>query len=446
MIMPSTRTQASKESVSSQVETMAEESDVVVIGGGAVGVCTAYYLARKGCRVTLIEKGEICSGCSYGNACMIVPSHAMPVPAPGVIGKSLKWMLKEDSPLLIRPRLDWRLLSWLLQFAAFCRRGPMERAIPVLRDLGRASLLLFRELAASEDLDFDFEQRGLMSVFSTDAGLEEGREEAEIMARHDLELEVLTGDQARELEPALNRRVVGALYSAEDAHGNSHRFVTGLGEALPKHGVKVRTGTEVTGWLLEGGRPAGVRTDRGDFRAREIVLATGSWTPLLAGELGVRVPVQAGKGYSLTMDRPVASPKIPLIHAERKVAVTPIGDRLRFAGTMEFAGIDLSLNPTRTEAIRRGALEVMSGSDSPANVERWCGLRPCTPDGLPIIDRLPRHPNLYLSTGHAMLGYTHGPISGKLMAEMVCGEPLSLPLEPLRLGRFWSRWRVKSGE
>lgn len=415
---------------------MAEESDVLVIGGGSVGVCTAYYLAQKGCGVTLIEKGEICSGCSYGNACMIVPSHAMPVPAPGVLGKSLMWMLQEDSPLLIRPRVDWQLFSWLLRFAASCRRGPMERAIPVLRDLGRASLHLFRELAASEDLSFDFEQRGLMSVYSTAAGLEEGREEAEIMARHDLDLEVLTGDQARELEPALNHRVVGALYSAEDAHGNSHRFVTGLGEALPRHGVNVRTGTEVKGWLLERGRPVGVRTGRGDFRAREIVLATGSWTPLLAGELGVRVPVQAGKGYSLTMDRPATSPGIPFIHAERKVGVTPIGDRLRFAGTMEFAGIDLSLNPRRTEAIRRGALEVISGVDNPGNVERWCGLRPCTPDGLPIIDRFPRHPNLYLSTGHAMLGYTHGPISGKLMAEMVCGEPLSLPLEPLRLGRF----------
>ena len=336
---------------------MAEESDVLVIGGGAVGVCTAYYLARKGCRVTLIEKGEICSGCSYGNACMIVPSHAMPVPAPGVIGKSLKWMLKEDSPLLIRPRVDWQLLSWLLQFAASCRRRPMERAIPVLRDLGRASLLLFRELAATEGLSFDFEQRGLMSVYTTDAGMEEGREEAEIMARHDLDLQVLSGDQARELEPALNRRVMGALYSAEDAHGDSHRFVTGLGETLGRHGVAVRTGTEVTGWLLEGGRPAGVRTEQGEFRARDIVLAMGSWTPLLAREVGVRVPVQAGKGYSLTMDRPALSPKIPLIHAERKVAVTPIGNRLRFAGTMEFAGIDLSLNPTRTEAIRRGALE-----------------------------------------------------------------------------------------
>lgn len=415
---------------------MVEETDVLVIGGGSIGVCTAYYLSQKGCRVTLIEKGEICSGCSYGNACMIVPSHAMPVPAPGVIGKSLKWMLKEDSPLLIRPRVDWQLLYWLVQFAVSCRQRPMERAIPVLRDLGRASLLLFRELVSSEDLSFDFEQRGLMSVYTTPSGLEEGREEAEIMARHDLDLKVLTGDQARELEPALNQSVVGALYSPEDAHGNSHRFVTGLGEALGKHGVTVKTGAEVTGWLMEGSRPVGVQTGQGDFRAREIVLAMGAWTPLLARELGVRVPVQAGKGYSLTMDRPAVSPEIPFIHVERKVGVTPIGNYLRFAGTMEFAGIDLSLNPTRTKAIQRGGLEVISGATNPSNVKHWCGLRPCTPDGLPIIDRLPHYPHIYLSTGHAMLGYTHGPISGKLMAEMICGDPLSLSLDSLSLARF----------
>lgn len=415
---------------------MAEEFDVMVIGGGSVGVCTAYYLARKGCRVTLIEKGEICSGCSYGNACMIVPSHAMPVPAPGVIGKSLSWMLQEDSPLLIRPRPDWQLASWLLRFAASCRRQPMERAIPVLRDLGRASLLLFQELTVAEGLSFDFKQRGLMSVYSTPAGLEEGKEEAEVMANHGLDLRVLTGDQARELEPALKDTVVGAVYSAEDAHGNSFQFVTGLGESIKKLGVVVKTGAEVTGWLMDGNTPVGVRTSRGDFRAREVVLAMGSWTPLLARQLGVKVPVQAGKGYSMTMDRPPVSPEIPLIHVERKVGVTPIGNRLRFAGTMEFAGLDLSLNRTRTEAIQRGALEVIPGAAKPSNVEHWCGLRPCTPDGLPIIDRLPGHPHIYLSTGHAMLGYTQGPISGKLMAEMICREPLSLSVKPLSLGRF----------
>ena len=156
---------------------MTVESDVIVIGGGSIGVCTAYYVAKKGLGVRLIEKGAICSGCSYGNACLIVPSHAMPVPSPGVLKKALKWMLKEDSPLLIRPRLDWQMFSWLLRFASFCREEPMKRAIPVLRDLGRASLELFKELGATEGLSFDFRQRGLLNVYSSHAGFEEGKEE-----------------------------------------------------------------------------------------------------------------------------------------------------------------------------------------------------------------------------------------------------------------------------
>ncbi|MSO23672.1 MAG: FAD-dependent oxidoreductase [Acidobacteria bacterium] len=415
---------------------MTSETDVIVIGGGSIGVCTAYYLARQGLRVRLMEKGEICSGCSYGNACMIVPSHAMPVPGPGVISKALKWMLKEDSPLLIRPRLDWQLLSWLLRFAFFCREEPMKRAIPVLRDLGRASLALFKELEATEGLSFDFRQRGLLNVYSSRAGFEEGKEEAELLARHGLEPRILTGSQARELEPALLNRVLGAVYFPEDAHGDSYGFVTAMGEVIKRLGVVVHTSTEAMGWLMERRNLVGIKTNQGDFRAKNIVLAMGSWTPQLARQLGLKIPVQPGKGYSITMDRPPVCPEIPLIHIERKVAATPIGNRLRFAGTMEFAGIDLRLNETRTEAILRGAAEVIPAIANPRNVERWCGLRPCTPDGLPIIDRVPGYSCLYVSTGHAMLGYTHGPISGKLLAEMITGSRMSMPIDALRLGRF----------
>ena len=415
---------------------MPQESDVLVIGGGAVGVCTAYYLAKAGRQVTLIEKGKICSGCSYGNACMIVPSHAMPIPAPGVIKKSVKWLFKEDSPLLIRFRPDWELFSWLWRFAVFCRDEPMRRSIPILRDLGRASLILFKELEATEGISFDFKQQGLMYVYSTEEGFEEGKEEAALLAQYDLPSRVLTGIQAQELEPALRDTVVGALYFPEDAHGSSFHFVRGMAEVIKKLGVAVETDTEVVGWLMDGKRPIGVKTSRGGFHGREIVLATGSWTPQLTRPIGLNVPVQPGKGYSLTMDRPPVCPEIPLIHFERKIGVTPIGNRLRFAGTMEFAGFDLSLNRIRAEAIQRGAMEVLPAISNPGNVEHWCGLRPCTPDGLPIIDRLPNHPNIYLCTGHAMLGYTQSPISGKLISEMITGQSLSTSVEALTVRRF----------
>jgi D-amino-acid dehydrogenase len=183
----------------------------------------------------------------------------------------------------------------------------------------------------------------------------------------------------------------------------------------------------------------GVTTDQGVFKGRDVVIATGSWAPKLTRFLGVRVPIQPGKGYSVTIPKPSCSPKIPVAHQEKKVIITPIGDRLRFAGTMEFAGMDLRMNNTRAEAALRAGCQILNPLGEPLSIERWCGLRPCTPDGIPIVDRIPGYPNVYIAAGHAMLGYTMGPITGKLISEMVSGTPLSLPWEPLRLSRFSSR-------
>jgi D-amino-acid dehydrogenase len=206
---------------------ISEIADAIVIGGGVIGLCSAYYLARSGRGVILIERGEICSGCSYGNACLITPSHAVPLPAPGVIKQALKWMLKEDSPLLIRPRLDFRLVNWLLQFARNCRVEPMMRGIPVLRDLCRASLGLYEELVRDEKLDFHFERRGALYVNSTNGGFEKSKRDAELLAKHGLEVRILSGREAHEMEPAVLESVPGAIYYPEDAHGDSHLFVTG---------------------------------------------------------------------------------------------------------------------------------------------------------------------------------------------------------------------------
>jgi D-amino-acid dehydrogenase len=187
---------------------------------------------------------------------------------------------------------------------------------------------------------------------------------------------------------------------------------------------------------MDGNRRVGVKTEQGEFIGNDLVIATGSWTPRLTRHLNVEIPVQPGKGYSVTIDRPPGSPRIPVLNAARKVLITPIGNRLRFAGTMEFAGFDLTLNAKRTEAVVRGGLEVMAQAPSLQNAERWCGLRPCTPDGLPIIGRSPTHAHIYISTGHAMLGYTLGPITGKLVAEMIEGCQPCIGIDPLRVDRF----------
>jgi D-amino-acid dehydrogenase len=210
--------------------------DVVVIGAGVVGVCCAYYLGRSGRTVALVERDEIARGCSYGNACLITPSHAVPLPAPGVVAQSLRWMLKEDSPLLIRPRLDFPLFRWLLRFAQNCTAERVERGIPTLRDLCRASLALFEEMVCSEGLKFHYERRGTLYVNSTDAGFEKTRKTAELLARHGFHSRVLTGREAHALEPALIENLSGAAYYPEDAHGDSYLFVTSLASRLPALG------------------------------------------------------------------------------------------------------------------------------------------------------------------------------------------------------------------
>jgi D-amino-acid dehydrogenase len=352
-----------------------------------------------------------------------------------VIKQAVKWMLKEDSPLLIRPRLDPRLFTWLLRFAHHCRVEPMMRGIPVLRDLCRASLALFEELVRTEGLEFCFERRGALYVNSTDAGFEKAKRDADLLVHHGFEVRILTGREAHELEPTILKTVRGAIYYPEDGHGDSHLFVTGLARLLPGLGVEIHTDTSALGLSIDG-NPIRVTTDHGVFSAKDLIIAVGSWTPKLTRPLGVNIPIQPGKGYSVTIAKPECSPKVPVAHQEKRVIVTPIGSRLRFAGTMEFAGMDLRMNDTRAEATLRAGQQILCPMGELGNIERWCGLRPCTPDGIPIIDRLPRQPNIYVACGHAMLGYTMGPITGKLVSEMVMGVPPSLPVGPLRFGRF----------
>jgi D-amino-acid dehydrogenase len=415
---------------------MNNTTDVVVIGGGVIGVCTAYFLAKGGRSVSIIEKGEICSGCSYGNACLITPSHSIPLPGPGVIRQALKWLLWEDSPFLIRPRLDFGLFSWMIRFAMACRKGPLNAAIPVLRDLTRSSLKLFEELIDDEQLSFNLDRRGLMSVYTTEAGFEKGRREAALLTKHGFDSKILDGRQARALEPALVESIAGVVYHAEDAHGDSYRFVQQMAGALRKFEIQIHTQTNAIGWVGDGKGPIRIQTDKGEFIGRDIVIATGAWAPNLVLKLGWRIPIQPGKGYSVTMDCPPVCPVVPLMNMERRVAITPIGQRLRFAGTMEFAGYDLSLKQRRVDSVRRAGEKIIPEIENPKNVERWCGLRACTPDGLPIIDRMPHHKNIYVSTGHALLGYTLGPISGKILSELIIHGRSSTPAKALALDRF----------
>ncbi len=414
---------------------MDSQCDVAIIGGGVIGVCSAYYLAQSGLKVLLIEKGEIASGCSYGNGGLIVPSHAVPLASPGALGNGLRWLLDSQSPFYIKPRLDMDLFNWLIRFALASRHEPMMRALPALRDLLFASRALYDELSHM-DFDFGFEGNGSLQVFLTENGLKAGVEEARLLEKFNIPTQVMNASEVCNLEPALLPSVVGGVYYPRDAHIDPFRFVTGLLANARELGAEILTGTEVLGFDTKNGKVQTIKTTRGDVHPQKVVLAAGSWSPEIARTLKLSVPIQAAKGYSLTFEKPVISPKISLLFGEAGAVVNPLGDTLRVAGTLELAGMDFSINMRRVAAIRKGAEQYLPGLDQAQIIEIWRGLRPCTPDGLPIISRSDSFGNLFIAAGHAMLGMSLGPITGKLVSQLVNEELTDFNLSPFRLNRF----------
>ncbi len=407
-----------------------------MIGGGVEGVCSAYYLVRAGWDVTLIERGDVCAGSSYGNGGLIVPGHAIPLAAPGVWLQGLRWMLDPESPFYIKPRLDAELVAWLWRFRGACTAGHVQRSLPLLRDLSYASLALYRELAAVDGLEFGFRQDGALKVFLTGAALEASVRDARLLEAAGIAVKILDAAGAREVEPSLAPGVVGAILLPDDAHLVPDAFVRGLASVGKRLGVDVRTDTEVLGFRTAGRRITRVETTRGDFGADQVVLAAGAWSPALARMLGIRLHIQPGKGYSVTYRRPANGPRLPLLLGEARVGVTPMDGRLRFAGTMELAGLDLSINRRRVAAIVRAPHRYLTGLDDLPVVQIWRGLRPCTPDGLPLIGRPERLDNLILATGHAQIGVSLGPVTGQLVSQLAADEKPLVDVTALRPDRF----------
>jgi D-amino-acid dehydrogenase len=409
---------------------------VHVIGGGVIGVCAAYSLAEAGQEVVLVEKGDLAAGCSYGNAGLVTPSHSIPLAAPGALRSGLKWLLDPESPFYVRPRPDPALIAWLARFILASRQQPMLAGLAVLSRLSLASRALFDELTTREGLEFGFQGRGLLLVFHSRPGLEAGREEAHLLQGYGLASQVLDGEALRAMEPSLRPDMVGGVYFPNDAHLDPAAFVRGLGGWLAGRGVRILTGVEVVGFETSGGRVQRVQTTRGDLEAEQIILAAGSWSPGLARALKLRLPIQPAKGYTLTVRRPALGPAYPLILGEARMAVTPLGERLRFGGTLELAGFDESINRRRVAALERGLRRYLVGMEGLEVIELWRGLRPCTPDGLPILGRAPGLGNLIIAAGHAMLGMSLGPVTGKLAAQLIGGQTPDFDLSPLSPSRF----------
>lgn len=412
---------------------------VVVIGGGVVGLCTAYYAAQRGHRVTVLERGgpdHDC--CSLGNAGMIVPSHIVPLAAPGMIGLGLRLMRNPEGPFAIQPRLDRDLLDWCWKFYRACNAEHVRRAAPLLRDLSLASRRCYEEFAALWDNDFGLVQKGLLMLCKTERTLEEESRLAAMAQQLGLQAAVLTPAQTAQLDPNIRMDITGAVYFPQDSYLSPPRFMARLTRALEESGIPIAWGSEVTGWRTSGERITAVRTTGGDYRADEYVVAAGSWSPKLVHALGIKLPLQAGKGYSVTIPDAKQMPSLCSILVEARVAVTPMGSSLRFAGTMEILGLDLSINRSRVDGMFKSIPQYFPefAPDDFQGVPVWSGLRPCSPDGLPYIGRAGRYRNLCIATGHAMMGLNLGPITGKLIAELISHERPSIRLNALSPARY----------
>jgi D-amino-acid dehydrogenase len=401
--------------------------DVVVVGGGAIGVATTLELARRGAQVVLLEKGPtLASGCSAGNAGLICPSHSTPLSNPAAVRNGLRWMFTRDSPFYLKPRLA--ALPWLARFLLAARRG--DQGARVIRELSLASLAMHAELAT--EIDTSFERRGVLNVYSTEDSAAAGQLEAE---RSGLRFQVLDRGQALELEPALQPHTVGAVYYPDEAHCDSLRFVGAVAAAAKAEGAEIRTGVEVRRLRrLSGG--VALETSEGDLRPSTAVLAAGAWTRQLARSAGVYLPLEGGKGYHVDLEGSATDPRIPVWLQESWAIATPLPGRLRLAGTLELAGLDLTIDSLRAEAVRRGGERGLRGLEGRKVVDVWAGLRPCTPDGLPVIGTPKGAPGVMLATGHAMKGLSLAPVTARLVGELVAGEPPSHDLSPFRPDRF----------
>lgn len=415
---------------------MKNKKDIVIIGGGIIGASAAYYLAKLGRSVTLIEKDDIGAGSSYGNAGLIANGFAIPMAAPGVPSQGLKLMLDSTSPFYIKPRFDVELIRWLWNFRGACNQKQMLRSVPILLSLGQGSFDLFDELFANEDVDFGYERKGRLILFTSEEDFEASSSDVALIRDFGVDTSLLDGAGVRRIEPNVLPAVTHGIYCETYAHLSPGDFVKEMVRLAENQGVEFKTGTSVTGLETSGQQISSVITTDGTFTANQVVLAAGAWSPQIVKSLKIRLPIQPAKGYSLTYKRPPISPRLPLSLSERKIAVTPMGDMLRFTSTLELAGFDSSINQGRLETIRRSVREYLPGMEELEEEVAWFGYRPATPDDLPIIGRSQMYANLTLATGHGTLGVTYGLITGKLVSQIIEGEETSIDITPFRAERF----------
>lgn len=415
---------------------MSGAQHTVVIGGGVIGGFTAWYLAQAGHRVTLIEQGQFGKQCSHGNCGYVSPSHVIPLARPGQVLKGLKGMLSTQTALRINPAKLTMLAPWLLKFALRCNAKAMMEAGKACHPLLQSSAALYREVFEQQGMLVDWKTDGLLFVFRDQHEFDAYAESDAWLRKHfDMPAEPFAGSALTQLEPALKPGLAGAWLYRCDAHLRPGKLMSELKRILTASGVRVLEQTAMKSFAGGNGRAQAVETTGETLTADNFVVAVGAWAPLLQQSLGVKLPIQPGKGYSITMARPKQCPKYPMILEECHVAITPFEEGYRVGSTMEFSGYDTSLNRVRLNYLRAGAAEYLHEPTAEPVEEEWYGWRPMTADGIPYIDRSPRFGNVWIAAGHSMLGISMGTGTGKLVAELITGAKPHVDPSLYRIGR-----------
>ncbi len=416
---------------------MTTKSDVLIIGGGPVGLSCAYYLLKSGRKVTIIDAKEIGKGSGSGNAGHIVPSHIIPLAAPGVVTSALKWMLDPaHSPFGMKVSLDPSYLSWLLKFVLACNESNVQKNLKPLNELGQLSAKNFAQIVAEEKFDCSYQEKGLLFLYKTEKALHDGQHEGEFMQKHGIPVSVYDKNKIHEIEPAALDDIIGGVHFTGDSHLNPAVFLKLLSDRVREMGAELLENTAVTGFESAGGKVRVVRTGAGEFEAEQVILAAGALSPSVAKDLKLNIPIQPARGYSLTMSANKIMPSHALILGERRIAVSPMDGVLRFTGRLEVGNSNMEPNPVWLERIENSAREYLRLDEKLDVKETWAGLRPTTPDGVPIIGKSPKHENLFLATGHAMLGLSLGLGTGQVIAELLNGRDTALNVQPFQLERF----------
>ena len=409
---------------------------VVIIGGGIMGVCSAYFLNKEGHEVTIIDKSNFSSGASFVNAGYITPSHIISLAAPGIITKGLKWMFNPSSPFYVKPRLDKDFLQWAWAFKRSSTKQKVAQSIPVIKDINILSRELYIAMKSSGDLDFHYEHKGLLMAYKHDKAGEQEWEVGKKAIQLGLKVENLTAKEVEILEPKANLNIKGAVYFHSDAHMTPGGFMKNMLAYLKSQGVAILAEEEVKDIIILNNSIKKVITNKQEITADEFVMAAGSWSPLISKKLGIKMLLQPGKGYRINVAQET-NITIPAVLLEAKVAVTPMNGFTRFSGTMEIDKINHKINPIRVNAIANSASEYYKGLQISTEDKEaaQCGLRPVTPDGLPYIGKTTQYNNLTFATGHAMMGWSLGPATGKLVSEIISNQKSSLDLNPFKVQR-----------